>query len=109
MKVYIPTTDYECVVVQNEQIIRAYIDMPKNNQSSRYVDYYPKMDYYFREGEQNFSSYTTLPTCLNSSILTSDFYYRIDFSNILIMFFIMSFFCFYLPIKLFSKLFRRFL
>lgn len=39
---------------------------------------------------------------------TSDFYYRTDFSNILIIFFILTFFIIWCPIKIILRFFKRF-
>lgn len=107
--IYVPElNNYQCYVVQSEGVIRAYEEMPKNNFTINYRDYYIKSNYIYRDGSQNFSSYANLPTCLDNSVLTSEVYYRNDFDSILIIFFIMSIFCFYIPIKVFFRLFRRF-
>lgn len=106
--IYVPDLSYKCYVVQNEQTIRAYSQIPQNNRDISYRDYYFNANYMYRDGVQSFSTYTTLPTCLNTSVLTNEVYYRNDFANILIIFLIMSIFCFYIPIKIFTRLFRRF-
>lgn len=65
---------------------------------------YPKLDYIVSESTScnyNPNSYTT------STSFTDNFYYRIDFASILLMFLIMSIFIIYLPLKVFSKIFRK--
>ena len=107
--IYVPDVDnYQCYVVQSEGVIRAYEEIPQNNSTIDYRDYYIKSNYIYRDGSQNFGSYSTLPTCLARENLTSEVYYRNDFDSILIIFFILSIFCFYIPIKIFMRLFRRF-
>lgn len=86
-------------VITNENCYTQY--------NSTYCDcfnVYPRLDYLASEKTScniNVSNY------VNSSSFTDNFYYRIDFTNILIMFTIMSIFIVYLPIKLFSKIFRK--
>lgn len=107
-KIYVPDlTSYKCYIVRNDTTIRAYKEIPRNNSDIEYRDYYYNSNYLFQDGIQSFSNYTTLPVCLEQDILTNDFYYRNDFDSILIMFLILSIFCFYIPIKLFLRLVRR--
>lgn len=106
--IYMPedSTFNKCYVVQNEDIIRGYDRIPQNNTNYNYRDYYINSDYIFRDGSGTWSSYSTLPICLNNDIITNDFMYRLDFNKILIIFTIILFFSFYFPIKLF-KIFRK--
>ena len=107
--IYVPEKEnFECYVVQSEGVIRAYEEIPKNNQTINYRDYYINSDYIFRNGSQNFSQYTTLPTCLSSDVVTSEVYYRIDFDKILVIFLILSIFIFYIPLRVVLRMFRRF-
>lgn len=108
--IYVPEKEnYACYVVQSEGVIRAYEENPKNNETINYRDYYINSDYIFRDGSQNFSAYTTLPTCLSSSVVTSNVYYRTDFDKILVILLILSIFILYIPLKIILRLFRRFL
>lgn len=108
--IYVPEKEnYQCYVVQNEGVIRAYEEIPQNNRTINYRDYYINSDYIYKDSYQTFNQYTTLPTCLSSNVLTSEVYYRLDFDKILIILFIMSIFCFLIPIKIFKRLFRRLL
>lgn len=107
--IYVPDLEnYECYYVQSEGVIRAYEEIPTYNITVNYRDYYVNSNYIYKDGVTNFGSYSTLPTCLDSSVLTNEVYYRNDFDSILIILLILSIFCFYIPIKIFMRLFRRF-
>lgn len=108
-KIYLPdsTTYNQCYVVQSEGVIRAYDTYPRNNVSYNYRDYYIKSNYIYKDGSGTWSNYTTLPTCLDSDIITNSYWYRTDIPNILIMFLIINIFGILLPIKIFSKIFRK--
>ena len=107
--IYVPyDPDYDsCYVVQNENVIRGYDRYPTNNTSYNYRDYYIHSDYMFKDGSGSWSQYSTLPVCLDSSVITNDFYYRNDFWSICIIFMTLFFFVFFIPFKLFSRFFRR--
>ena len=106
--IYVPDLqNYKCYVVQNEQILRGYKEIPRNNSTIEYRDFYMNSNYIYRDSSQQFSQYTTLPVCLSNDILTTEVYYRNDFDSILIIFFIMCILCFYIPLKIFSRLFKK--
>lgn len=111
MKIYVPqdTTFNKCYVLQNEDIIRGYDKVPTYNTTYNYRDYYIHSDYYYRDGSGQWSNYSTLPVCLSSDTITNDFYYRLDISNILIIVVIFSIFIFYFPLRVFSRVFGRWL
>lgn len=107
--IYVPDLDtYKCIIVRNDSTIRAYKEIPTNNKDVTYRDYYYTSNYLYQDGVQSFSTYSTLPICLDNSKLTDSVYYRNDFDSILVIFLIMCIFCFYLPLKIFVRLFRRF-
>lgn len=107
--IYVPDLEnYKCFVVRNESTIRAYKNIPVNNSDVAYRDYFYNSNYLYQDGVQSFGPYSTLPICLDNSNLTSNVYYRNDFDSILVIFLIMCIFCFYLPLKIFVRLFRRF-
>lgn len=107
--IYVPDKEnYECFVVQSEGVIRAYEKTPNNNSDRNYRDYYVNSNYMYHDGIQHFSNTATLPSCLDNSVISNDVFYRNDFDKILVIFFIMCIFCFYIPIKVFGRLFRRF-
>lgn len=107
--IYVPDLEnYECFYIQSEGVIRAYEEIPSYNTTINYRDYYLNSNYIYRDGYTQFGNYSTLPSCLDNSVLTNEVYYRNDFDSILIIFLILSIFCFYIPIKIFMRLFRRF-
>lgn len=107
--IYVPDLiNYKCYVVQSEGVLRGYEEIPTNNATIDYRDFYINSNYIYRDGSQTFGQFSTLPVCLSSDVITSDVYYRNDFDSILIIFLIMSIFCFYIPLKVFLRLFRRF-
>lgn len=107
--IYVPEKEsYKCYVVQNENVIRAYKEVPQYNMTISYRDYYINSDYIYKDSTTNFGSYSTLPVCLDNNIITSDYYYRLDFYKVLITLFIMSFFIIYIPYKVLLHFFRRF-
>lgn len=107
--IYVPDlTNYKCYVVQSEGVLRGYEEVPTNNTTINYRDFYINSNYIYRDGSQTFGQFSTLPVCLSSDVITSDVYYRNDFDSILIIFLIMSIFCLYIPLKVFLRLFRRF-
>lgn len=107
MKIYVPDLSYKCFIVYSEGVIRAYEKVPQINQEIKYRDYYINSSYIYRDGTQSFGSYYSTPTCLASDVVTDNVYYRNDLDKILVIFLIMSIFCFYIPIKVFSKLFKK--
>lgn len=107
--IFVPSdnTYNACYVVQSEGVIRGYDRIPSYNTNYHYRDYYINSSYIFRDGSGTWSNYANLPVCLSSDIITNDFYYRLDFPNILLMFFIINIFGIYLPIKIFMKILPR--
>jgi len=107
--IYVPDMEnYQCFVVRNENVIRAYKEIPTQNSNIEYRDYYYTSNYYYNDGTQSFGQYTTsLPVCLDNSVLTSEIYYRNDFDKILVIFLILCIFCFYIPLKIFSRFFKK--
>lgn len=106
--IYVPDiSNYKCFVVQSEGVIRAYENIPTYNSVIGYRDYYIDSSYIYRDGLQNFGNYATLPICLQDSTLTTDFYYRNDIDKILIIFLVLVIFGIFIPIKIFSRLFKR--
>ena len=108
--IYVPNLeDYSCVVVRDSNTIRAYKSMPQQNTSVYYTDYYVNSNYLFTENYQNFGYNSSLPNCIDSSKLTDNVYYRNDIDSILIVFIILVFVCIIFPLKIFGRMFRRFL
>lgn len=107
MTIYLPQTDFACYVVRdNGNTIRAYETMPRQNTTVSYTDYYVNSHYLFNNGEQQFTQYSTLPTCMGATF-TDNVYYRNDIDSILIIFFIILLISIYFPYKILSRLFGR--
>lgn len=104
--IYVPNSSYACYVIQDQNTIRAYHSTPRTNSTITYTDYYINSHYLERTNTQTFGN-TINVNCLSSSLITDEVYYRNDFDSILIIFLILCIFCFYLPLKIFSKLFKR--
>lgn len=106
--IYVPDVEnYECFVVVNSETIRAYETTPTFDSTVNYRDYYITSNYLYEDGSQEFGRYTTLPVCLDSTVVTSDFWYRNDLDSILLIFLILSIFIIYLPLKIVFRIFRR--
>lgn len=106
--IYVPDIEnYECYVVQSEGVLRAYEEKPTYNSVINHRDYYINSNYIYRDGVSNFGSYATLPICLSSSNITTDFYYRNDIAQILFVFVVLCIFGIYLPLKIFFRIFKR--
>lgn len=107
--IYMPedSTYNKCYVVQSEGVIRGYDRTPTYNASYNYRDYYIDSNYIYRDGQGQWSQYSTLPICLSSDVITNDFYRRNDFDSICIIFMTMFFIVVYLPWVLFKRFFRR--
>lgn len=110
-KIYIPLEEgesYACYTIYDKDTVRAYVSTPAINSTSNYTDYYVNSHYMYKRGIQSWGNYNTnLPTCLGSTEITTDYFYRNDISDILIIFMIISIVGVYIPVKLFSKLFGR--
>lgn len=105
--IYVPNLEnYKCVVVRSEQIIRAYKEVPTNNSTIDYDDYYVQSNYISQNGEQTFSNYTTLPTCISDSNLTDDWFYMVDVYQVFIIIACILLFM-SIPIKTLFRFFRR--
>ncbi len=108
--IYMPDlTNYHCFAVQSEGVIRAYVSEPTYNSTISYRDYYINSNYIYKDGTQQFGNYySSLPVCLDNSILTDSVYYRNDFANILIIFVLLCIICIGMPLKIYLRMFKRF-
>lgn len=109
-KIYVPNyQNGNCAYIYSSDVIRVYDSQPRQNTTIAYKDYYIKSSYIYNEGSTTFSNYSILPTCINSSRITTDVYYRNDLASILIIFFIIILVCFYFPFRVLSRMFGRWL
>lgn len=111
-KIYLPESinNNQCVVVQGEGHIRVYDRRPNGSQIQgvTYRDYYLRENYLTSNNTTDFSYYTSL-NCLDNNQFTNDIWYREDIYQSLICFIIMALIMFYLPFKIISRLFGRWL
>lgn len=106
--IYVPEySTGNCAYVRDTNTIRVYSTTPTYNSTVSYRDYYINSHYLYTDGSQTFGNYATIPICLSSSNITTDFYYRNDFTDILVMFSIFCLFGIYIPLKVFTRIFRR--
>lgn len=111
--IYLPieqVSDYKCYSVIDKDTIRAYVQQPRLETSSQYVDFYINSHYLQKTGTQSWGQWnSSLPVCLSSSSITNDFYYRNDLDSILIIFLVLFIFIIVLPYKIMSRSFGRWL
>lgn len=107
-KIYVPIYENtNCAYIYSTDIIRVYDSPPRNNSTINYKDYYIKSNYIYNTGTTTFSNYSTLPTCISDTRITTDFYYRNDIMQILVIFVILCFVCLWVPWKFICRIFRR--
>ena len=101
-KIYVPTQYLNNCNIVNGDYIRSFT----NSQQTQWVDIYINNHYYLRQGSSNYgNSYT----CDRINTFTDNIYYRNDFDQILVIFFILLIICFYFPYRLISRMFGRWL
>lgn len=84
--IYLPEYNSgNCAYIYNSDIIRVYESTPRQNTIINYKDYYIKSSYIYNEGQTTFGQYSSLPTCINSNRITTDYVFRNDFASILII------------------------
>lgn len=109
--IYLPidnVNDFACFSIYDKDTVRAYKTQPQLDSSSEYVDFYINSHYLQKTGIQSWGQWnSSLPTCISSDSITTDFYYRNDFPDILLIFIIFAIVGIYLPFKLFSRIFRK--
>lgn len=103
-KIYLPTEflNKPCYQINNDYI-RVYNSTNVNQQNVIY-DIYINQDYMVRQSTSNYSNTTV---CDRLNTFTDNVYYRVDFVNIIIIFFVLCLICFILPLKIFTRLFRK--
>ena len=84
--IYVPDNNNSaCYYLQSNTVLRAYDTTPSYNGSSDYTDYMLDNHYLYRRGNQSWGSYSTLPQCLSSDDITTNYFYRTDIVDILIL------------------------
>lgn len=110
--IYLPVdniNNYQCYVIQNGDVIRAYVTTPRNNSSSNYTDFYINSHYIQTNGTQTWGNTSSLPSCINSSIITNEIVYSNDFLGGLFIFCILFFFIIYFPYRIMRRILGRWL
>lgn len=110
-KIYLPENinNNQCVVVQSEGHLRVYDSRPNGTQQNvNYRDYYIRENYLKSTNQTTWNVYTSI-NCLDSTQFTTDYWYRPDIWQSLICFIIMAYIMIYLPYKIVSRLFGRWL
>ena len=109
--IYLPidnVNDFACYSIYDKDTVRAYYTKPALDSSSNYVDFYINSHYLQKTGTQSWGQWnSSLPTCLSSDLITTDYYYRNDSPDILLIFIIFAIIGIYLPFKLISRIFRK--
>lgn len=111
-KIYLPieVNSNQCPVVVSDGHIRVYDSIPngtiQNNVS--YTDFYIRENYLSTNGSVNWNQYST-QNCVDRTQFTTDFWYRPDIWQSLICFVIIGYVGIYLPYKIISRLFGRWL
>lgn len=109
--IYLPiynVNDFACYSIYDKDTVRAYYTKPALDSSSNYVDFFINSHYLQKTGIQSWGQWnSSLPTCLSSDSITTDYYYRNDFPDILLIFIIFAIVGIYLPFKLISRIFRK--
>lgn len=102
-KIYVPTQylNKPCYQV-NQNYIRVYATT--HNSNNTVYDIYVNQDYQVRRSTSGYSSSTY---CDNINTYTDEIYYRVDFPQIILMFFLLVVICFYTPWKILLRMFRR--
>lgn len=105
--IYVPDENNSaCYYLQSNTVLRAYDSVPRLNGSSSYTDYMLDNHYLYRRGTQTWSSYSTLPECLTSSDITTNYFYRTDITDICILALIFIGVNFFLISKMVKVFFR---
>lgn len=106
--IYVPSyTSNNCIVIRDKDTIRVYDSQPTYNSTNYFTDYFINSNYLFNNGYQTFNQYSTLPTCVNQNLLTTNVFYRNDIDKILVIFLILLIICFWFPYKILSRAFGR--
>lgn len=109
-KIYVPNlSSNNCVVVQDHDTIRVYDNEPISGIEVNYVDYYVNSHYLSKSGSIIYGDSSFLDSCISSDNLTTNFYYRNDMDSIMIIFVVLALICVYLPYKIYSRMFGRWL
>jgi len=85
--IYLPNSvsSDNCAYVYDKDTIRVYDSIPQHNSTVSYTDYFINSQYLTRYGSTTFSTYSTLPVCLDYEDFTTNVGYSTYFDKVLIM------------------------
>lgn len=111
-KLFLPieVSNTQCAVVVSDGHIRVYDKIPNGTTQNnvRYWDFYVRENYLQTTSTTNYSSYTSYQ-CMDNTQFTTDFWYRPDIWQSLLCFVIIGGIGIYLPYKIISRLFGKWL
>lgn len=110
-KIYLPieVNSSQCPVVVSDGHIRVYNSVPNGtNQNVTYTDFYVRENYLETTGQTNWTPYTNV-SCIDRGQFVTDYWYRPDIWQSLICFVIIGGIGLYLPFRIISRLFGRWL
>lgn len=85
--IYVPDYEpYQCAYLSSSNIIRVYDGIPQQNRTLDYREYAIDNHYVFRDGSTTWTSYSTLPVCLEEDDITTNYFYRTDIDSIVFLF-----------------------
>lgn len=105
--IYVPDYDIvQCAYIRDSNTLRVYDSVPIRGETINYKDYYINSHYVYTDGSTTFSNYSTLPVCLSDDVITTNYYYRNDFNDILVIFGIIVVFVWFMLSLLIKKLLK---
>lgn len=112
--IYVPDDSFACYEVVDRHTIRVYKEKPVYSKNIEYFDIYLDANYLYGSTNttwfwyNNESSHSNLPSCIDKDNLTTAYYYRNDFFEILFIFLGLIFFCWFFMSKLVKTFFKGF-
>lgn len=107
--IYLPNeiTNRMCAYVYDKDTIRVYEEVPRQNATINYTDYFINSNYISRTGNTTFNNWSTPLSyeCISYSSFTTNAMYRNDIAQIFIVAFILIFMCYYFMKTLTRRLF----
>ena len=111
-KLYLPieVKNNQCAVVVSDGHIRVYDSRPNGTQQNgvTYTDFYIRENYLSTTGSTNWNQYTT-QQCVDYTQFSTDKWDRPDSWASLLSAFIITIICIWLPFKIISRMFGRWL
>lgn len=105
--IYVPNFESgQCAYMYSNNTLRVYESTPRAGATISYVDYMVDNHYLYREGSTTFNQYSTLPICLSESVITTNYGYRTDIADILIVFFLIVGFIYFIISRLWRATFK---